>query len=111
MDIFAIKSIDSCLELNGKMHRIIDPPFLVNVELRRKHRELDQEKDKLDPIQFAEKFHQLEKEGVKMHIPSITEEELNAMGRGAFDALVGHISELVQKKFGATIQKVEEKKP
>lgn len=108
-DIFEIKGVDAELRVAGKSYKFADPRLQEKVLLEKELNALNATKESMDTVDWVLKSHEIFKKMIRQYLPEMEQSVLDQMGDNAMTALLEMVTDFSQKKFGAVVQKVEQK--
>lgn len=108
-DIFEIKGVDAELRVAGKCYKFADPKLKEKVLIEKELNVLNAQKDSIDRVDYILQAQEIFKRMIMQYLPTIESQVLEDMGDSALTALFKMVTEFAQEKFGAVVQKVEEK--
>lgn len=110
-DIFAIKGVNTVLQVGDREFRFADPKFPDKILLRKEMNTLAKEHELGDITyeEYLEGVYVINRKMMKQYLPDITDDVLDELGDFSFQALLNKVSELTETKFGAIVEKVEKK--
>lgn len=110
-DLFEIKGINVSLKVKDREYKFHDPAFLDKINLQKINSKVQKDyvDGKISREDYLVSLYECNKKLIKIYLPDIEDDILDALGEFSMTALINKISELTQDSFGAVVEKVEKK--
>lgn len=109
-DIFEIVGINAEFKFLDKAYRVRDPKTLDKISWMKALDEFRAQRDNMSQTDAALKDWELQKQYVRLYVPSLTNKDIDNMGQHAFQSLSEIITKLAGEKFGAYVRKIDDQK-